>query len=73
MRAVFGLLSLLVALAAVALVAVLAKKQLKTSPAISPPILTPQQQSNLAQQQYKKALESVLQQPRLLPKEQKND
>ena len=74
MRAAAGVLSLLVALA---VVAVLAKKQFATPPATSATAsalrLSPQQQSNQAQQQYKKALDGALQQPRLLQEDQKND
>ena len=68
MRAAFGVLSLLVALAAVA---VLAKKQFATPAATSAPTLTPQQQSNQAQQQYKNALEGAMQQARPMPEDQK--
>ena len=68
MRAAFGVLSLLVALAAVA---VLAKKQFATPAATSAPTRTPQQQSNQAQQQYKNALEGAMKQARPMPEDQK--
>ena len=70
MRAVFGVLSLLIV---VAVVALLAKKQLPTPPASSEPTGTPQQHSDQAQQDYKKALESALQQPRPMPEDQKQE
>ena len=74
MRAVFGVLSLLIV---VLLVGVLAKKQLG---AVSAPArvsaatgfgpgLSPQQQSNQVQQQIKQTLEGTLQQARPMPDE----
>lgn len=80
MKAVFGLLGLLLVLA---LVGVLAKKQLgalkEPVPALALPappgsgaqpaaaaVLTPQQQQAVPQQ-YKQAVEAVLQQPRPMP------
>ena len=68
MRAVFGALSLLIV---VAVVALLAKKQLPTPSTATEPAGTPQQHSYQAQQDYKKALESALQQPRPIPDDQK--
>jgi hypothetical protein len=69
MRAVFGVLSLLIV---VLLVGVLVKKQLDavSAPAGVPaaagsgPSLSPQQQSNQAQQQIRQTLEGTLQQAR---------
>lgn len=68
MRAVFGVLSLLIV---VAVVALLAKKQLPTPSTATELAGTPQQHSDQAQQDYKKALESALQQPRPMPDDQK--
>jgi hypothetical protein len=70
MRAIFGVLSLLIALA---IVAVLAKKQmgaLSVAPAgmASAPVgATPQQQSQQIQKQYGQAVENALQQSRPMP------
>ena len=76
MRGVFGMVGLVVALA---IVGVLAKKQLVSTQAVVPslqvpgaaPVLAPtgsvREQSQQVQQQYKQALESALQQPRSLP------
>lgn len=71
MRIIFGALSLLIA---VALVAVLAKKQYGVlagadpatgaSTAVSSPLPTPQQQSQQLQNQVKKSVEAAMQQPR---------
>ena len=78
MRAIFGVLSLLIVLAAIAF---LAKKQqapslLKTVPADASVILptpdqgaTPQQQSQLIQQQVRQSLDSALQQARPMPED----
>ena len=76
MRGVFGMVGLVVALA---LVGVLAKKQLVSTQAVVPSLQVPgaapvpaptgsvREQSQQVQQQYKQALESALQQPRPLP------
>lgn len=71
MRAISGVLSLLAVLAVVAL---LAKKQLAAPAAPGAPAaaVSPQQQGEEATQQYKKALESAMQQPRPMPEDQKN-
>ena len=78
MRAIFGVLSLLIVLAAIAF---LVKKQqapplLKTVPAVTSAILptpdqgaTPQQQSQLIQQQVRQSLDSALQQARPMPED----
>jgi hypothetical protein len=78
MRAVFGVLSLLVV---VAIVALLAKKQLSPAPvkvapadsALSLPApqagASPQQQSQHIQQQVRQSLESTLQQARPMPED----
>ena len=72
MRAVFGVLSLLIV---VLLVGVLVKKQLGAVsapaglPAAAGPGLSPQQQSNQVQQQIKQTLEGTLQQARPMPDE----
>lgn len=76
MGAALGVLSLLIALL---VIAVLAKKQFALVPATSPATLatasalkpSPQQKINQAEPQYKKALESALQQPRLLKRSKK--
>jgi len=86
MRAVFGLVSLLVVLAIVGL---LAKKQLsavKSAPSLptgvaempagftsAPAGATVQQQSQHMQQQFKDNLEKSLQQPRPMPEDKKAD
>jgi hypothetical protein len=70
MRVIFGVLSLLVVLA---IAGILVKKQFTMPSATSAPLQTPQQQSDQAQQQYKRALESALQQPRPMPEDQKQD
>ena len=76
MRGVFGMVGLVVALA---IVGVLAKKQLVSTQAVVPSLQVPgaapvpaptgsvREQSQQVQQQYKQALESALQQPRPLP------
>ena len=76
MRGVFGMVGVLVALA---IVGVLAKKQLASTQAVVPSLQVPgaapvpaptgsvREQSQQVQQQYKQALESALQQPRPLP------
>ena len=78
MRAIFGVLSLLIVLAAIAF---LAKKQqtpslLKTVPADASVILptpdqggTPQQQSQQIQQQVRESLDRALQQARPMPED----
>ena len=78
MRAIFGVLSLLIVLA---VVGVLAKKQLATTTSQLPALQTPavsaanvstgtvKEQSLQVQQQYKQALESALQQARPQPEE----
>lgn len=84
MRAIFGVLGLLIALA---IVGVLAKKQLATTrqavpalavpapagagitPTPSPPTGNVREQSQQIQQQYKNAVESAMQQPRPVPDE----
>ena len=75
MRGVFGMVGLVVALA---IVGVLAKKQLVSTQAVVPSLQVPgaapvpaptgtvREQSQQVQQQYKQALESALQQPRPL-------
>jgi hypothetical protein len=71
MRALFGIVSLLVVLA---VVGVLAKKQLGSSPAALPattPGATPQQQSQQVQEQFKQSLEGALQQARPTPDDSK--
>ena len=76
MRGVFGMVGLVVALA---IVGVLAKKQLVSTQAVVPSLQVPgaapvpaptgsvREQSQQVQQQYKQALESALQQPRPMP------
>ena len=70
MRAIFGVLGLLIVLA---IVAVLAKKQmgaLSVTPAgiaSTPAGATPQQQSQHIQKQIGQAVENALQQPRPMP------
>ncbi|UUZ63712.1 hypothetical protein LP414_32800 [Polaromonas sp. P1(28)-13] len=73
MRAVFGVLSLLIV---ALLVGVLVKKQLGSmsapagvAAAGSGPSLSPQQQSNQVQQQIRQTLEGTLQQARPMPDE----
>lgn len=78
MRAIFGVLSLLIVLA---VVGVLAKKQLATTTSQPPALQTPaigaatmptgtvKEQSLQVQQQYKQALESALQQARPQPED----
>lgn len=79
MRSVFGVLTLLMV---VAVVGLLAKKQLSAVSAIKPPMpvasgVLPQspptgniqQQSQQVQQQFKAATEAALQQPRAVPDE----
>lgn len=74
MKAVFGLVGLLLALA---IVGVVVKKQLDTTsqrvPALAPPVpggaasapaTTVREQSQQVQQQYKQAVEGLMQQPR---------
>lgn len=76
MKAMFGLLSLLLALA---IVGVLVKKQMRgvSGPAITPsagvivpsttPGATPQQQSQQIQQQFKQSLDAAMQPTRPMP------
>ena len=80
MRAIFGVLSLVVVLL---VVVVLAKKQLTSTqqavPALALPALTssdgapvkqgatPQEQAQQVQQQYKQAIDNAMQQPRAMP------
>ncbi|MDW5444376.1 hypothetical protein [Polaromonas sp. SM01] len=78
MRAVFSILSLLVV---VAVIGVLAKKQLSPTPvkpsaadgAVSLPVTTPgatpQQQSQQIQQQVRQTLENAMQQARPMPED----
>ena len=78
MRGVFGMVGLVVALA---IVGVLAKKQLASTQAVVPSLQVPgaapaptptgtvREQSQQVQQQYKQALESALQQARPLPED----
>lgn len=71
MRIIFGALSLLIA---VAVVAMLAKKQygalagaalaMGAPTVVSSPLTTPQQQSQQLQNQVKKSVEAAMQQPR---------
>jgi hypothetical protein len=63
MRAIFGVVSLLVVLA---IVGVLAKKQLSSAPAVpgTSAGATPQEQSQQVQQQVKQSVEATLQQAR---------
>jgi hypothetical protein len=79
MRAVFGIVSLLVVLA---IVGVLAKKQLRSVsglPALpagyasAPAGATVKQQSQLIQEQYKESLEKALQQTRPMPDDKKSE
>ena len=76
MKAMFGLVSLLLALA---IVGVLVKKQMSgvSGPTITPPAgvfvpsttpdATPQQQSQQMQQQFKQSLDAAMQQTRPMP------
>ena len=76
MRGVFGVVGLVVALA---IVGVLAKKQLASTQAVVPSLQVPgaapvpaptgsvREQSQQVQQQYKQALEAAMQQARPLP------
>lgn len=76
MRGVFGMVGLVVALA---IVGVLAKKQLASTQAVVPSLQVPgaapvpaptgsvREQSQQVQQQYKQALEAAMQQARPLP------
>jgi hypothetical protein len=79
MKGIFGLVGLLLALA---IVGVVVKKQLDTSsqgvPAMAPavsggaasaPATTVREQSQQVQQQYKQAVEGLIQQPRPMPDE----
>lgn len=71
MRAIFGIVSLLIVLA---IVGVLAKKQLGATASVVPgttPAATPQQQSQQVQQQIKQTVESTLQQARPMPEDNK--
>lgn len=71
MRAIFGIVGLLIVLA---IVGVLAKKQLGTTASVVPgaaPAATPQQQSQQVQQQIKQTVESTLQQARPMPEDNK--
>jgi hypothetical protein len=71
MRALFGIVSLLVVLA---IVGVLAKKQLGGTTAVAPgatPGATPQQQSQQIQQQVKQSVEGAMQQARPMPDDTK--
>ncbi|OGA98018.1 MAG: hypothetical protein A3E79_15495 [Burkholderiales bacterium RIFCSPHIGHO2_12_FULL_61_11] len=80
MRAIFGVMSLLIALA---VVGVLAKKQLGALPAAPVPVqlptsagsavtahVTPQAQSQQLQQQIKQSVEKAMQQARPMPDDQ---
>lgn len=64
MKAVFGLVSLLLALA---IVGILVKKQMR---GVSAPTNTPQQQSQQIQQQFKQSLDEAMQQTRPMPDDQ---
>ena len=78
MRGVFGVVGLVVALA---IVGVLAKKQLASTQAVVPSLQVPgaapvpaptgtvREQSQQVQQQYKQALEAAMQQARPMPDE----
>ena len=78
MRGVFGMVGLVVALA---IVGVLAKKQLASTQAVVPSLQVPgaapvsaptgsvREQSQQVQQQYKQALEAAMQQARPMPDE----
>lgn len=71
MRALFGIVSLLVV---VAIVGVLAKKQLGGTSAVVPeaePGTTPQQQSQQVQQQIQQSVEGAMQQARPMPDDTK--
>jgi hypothetical protein len=71
MRALFSIVSLLVVLA---VVGVLAKKQLTVPSTALPtanPAATPQQQSQQVQDEFKKSLDSALQQARPMPDDSK--
>lgn len=71
MRALFGIVSLLVVLA---IVGVLAKKQLGGTGAVVPgatPGATPQQQSQQVQQQIQQSVEGAMQQARPMPDDTK--
>ena len=71
MRALFGIASLLIVLA---IVGVLAKKQLGGSTAVVPgaaPSATPQQQSQQIQQQVQQSVEGAMQQVRPMPDDNK--
>lgn len=68
MRAIFGVLSLLMV---VAVIAVLAKKQLSPAPVKPAPAdgATPQQQSQQIQNQVRQSLETTMQQARPMPED----
>lgn len=74
MRGLFGIVGLLVTLA---IVGVLAKKQLSAVTTIAPPAgfasapvgSTPQQQSQLIQQQVQQSVENTMQQARPMPED----
>ncbi|MDZ7920713.1 hypothetical protein [Rhodoferax sp.] len=71
MRTIFSIISLLIVLA---IVGVLAKKQLSGSTAVAPgaaPGATPQQQSEQVQQQIKQTVEGAMQQARPMPDDTK--
>lgn len=71
MRAVFGIVGLLIVLA---IVGVLAKKQLGSTASAIPgtaPATSPQQQSQQMQQQIKQTVEATLQQARPMPDDSK--
>lgn len=71
MRAVFGIVGLLIVLA---IVGVLAKKQLGSAASVVPgaaPAASPQQQSQQMQQQIKQTVEGTLQQARPMPDDTK--
>lgn len=71
MRAIFGIVGLLIVLA---IVGVLAKKQLGPTASVVPgaaPAASPQQQSQQVQQQIKQTVESTLQQARPMPEDNK--
>lgn len=74
MRGLFGIVGLLLTLA---IVGVLAKKNLSSVTTVAPPAslasapagATVQQQSQLLQQQVKQSVEAVVQQPRPMPED----
>jgi hypothetical protein len=74
MRALFGVLSLVIVLA---LVALLTRKQIVAQPPVVVPGGTPgiaaEPQSRQVQQPYKQALENAIQQARPMPEDQKSE